>query len=64
MSSLDNEGRATDWGRSHPRRPLKFGTVPCERLEGAMGEHGRTDTLIVMGGAVLGISVVAACFGI
>lgn len=61
---LDNEGRYEIGQEVLPMDALKFkdSRKYPERLKEAMEATGETDALVVMGGAVHGISVVAACF--
>jgi len=61
---LDNEGRYEIGQEVVPVDALKFkdSRKYPERLKEAMEATGETDALIVMGGAVHGISLVAACF--
>ncbi len=61
---LDNEGRFEVGQEVLPVDPLKFKDSRRypERLKEAMDNTGETDALVVMGGAVHNISVVAACF--
>ena len=61
---LDNEGRFEIGQEVLPVDALKFkdSRKYPERLKEAMENTGETDALVVMGGAVLGIGVVAACF--
>jgi len=61
---LDNEGRFEIGQEVLPVDALKFkdSRKYPERLKEAMEQTGETDALVVMGGAVLGIGVVAACF--
>jgi acetyl-CoA carboxylase carboxyl transferase subunit beta len=61
---LDNEGRFEVGQEVLPVDALKFKDSRRypERLKEAMDNTGETDALVVMGGAVHTISVVAACF--
>ena len=61
---LDNEGRYEIGQEVLPVDALKFkdSRKYPERLKEAMENTGETDALVVMGGAVQGIGVVAACF--
>jgi acetyl-CoA carboxylase carboxyl transferase subunit beta len=61
---LDNEGRYEIGQEVVPVDALKFkdSRKYPERLKEAMDATGETDALVVMGGAVHGISLVAACF--
>jgi acetyl-CoA carboxylase carboxyl transferase subunit beta len=61
---LDNEGRFEIGQEVLPVDALKFkdSRKYPERLKEALENTGETDALVVMGGAVQGISVVAACF--
>ncbi len=61
---LDNEGRFEIGQEVLPVDPLKFkdSRKYPERLKEAMDNTGETDALVVMGGAVHSISVIAACF--
>ncbi|MFN0000269.1 MAG: acetyl-CoA carboxylase carboxyltransferase subunit beta [Betaproteobacteria bacterium] len=61
---LDNEGRFEIGQEVLPVDVLKFkdSRKYPERLKEAMDNTGETDALIVMGGAVHNISLVAACF--
>jgi acetyl-CoA carboxylase carboxyl transferase subunit beta len=61
---LDGEGRFEIGQEVLPIDPLKFkdSRKYPERLKEAMESTGETDALIVMGGAVHSISLVAACF--
>ncbi|WP_210547141.1 acetyl-CoA carboxylase, carboxyltransferase subunit beta [Rhodoferax sp. PAMC 29310] len=61
---LDNEGRYEIGQEVLPVDALKFkdSRKYPERLKEALENTGETDALIVMGGAVHGIGVVAACF--
>ena len=61
---LDNEGRFEIGQEVLPVDALKFkdSRKYPERLKEAMDVTGETDALIVMGGSVHGISLVAACF--
>ena len=61
---LDNEGRFEIGQEVLPIDALKFkdSRKYPERLKEAMEHTGETDALVVMGGAVLSIGVVAACF--
>jgi acetyl-CoA carboxylase carboxyl transferase subunit beta len=61
---LDNEGRYEIGQEVIPVDPLKFkdSRKYPERLKEAMEATGETDALIVMGGSVLSIPLVAACF--
>jgi len=61
---LDNEGRYEIGQEVLPVDALKFkdSRKYPERLKEAMENTGETDALVVMGGAVHGIGVVAACF--
>jgi len=61
---LDNEGRYEIGQEVLPVDALKFkdSRKYPERLKEGMDNTGETDALVVMGGAVMGIGVVAACF--
>jgi acetyl-CoA carboxylase carboxyl transferase subunit beta len=61
---LDNEGRFEIGQEVLPVDALKFkdSRKYPDRLKEAMEGTGETDALVVMGGAVHGISLVAACF--
>ena len=61
---LDAEGRYEIGQEVLPVDPLKFkdSRKYPERLRDALEQTGETDALVVMGGAVLSIPVVAACF--
>jgi acetyl-CoA carboxylase carboxyl transferase subunit beta len=61
---LDPEGRYEIGQEVLPVDPLKFRDSKKypERLKAALETTGETDALIVMGGAVLSVPVVAACF--
>ena len=61
---LDNEGRFEIGQEVLPVDPLKFkdSRKYPERLKEAMDNTGETDALVVMGGAVLSVSVIVACF--
>ncbi len=61
---LDPEGRYQIGQEVLPVDPLKFRDSKKypERLKAAMEATGETDALVVMGGAVLSVPVVAACF--
>ena len=61
---LDNEGRFEIGQEVLPVDVLKFkdSRKYPERLKEAMEHTGETDALVVMGGAVLSIGLVAACF--
>ncbi|MEI7538205.1 MAG: acetyl-CoA carboxylase, carboxyltransferase subunit beta [Comamonadaceae bacterium] len=61
---LDNEGRFEIGQEVLPVDSLKFkdSRKYPERLKEAMENTGETDALVVMGGAVHGIALVAACF--
>src|SRR6187431_680881 len=61
---LDAEGRYEIGQEVIPVDPLKFkdSRKYPERLKEALENTGETDALVVMGGAVHGISLVAACF--
>ena len=61
---LDGEGRYEIGQEVIPVDPLKFqdSRKYPQRLKEALENTGETDALIVMGGAVKGIEVVAACF--
>ena len=61
---LDAEGRYEIGQEVLPVDPLKFkdSRKYPERLKEALENTGETDALIVMGGSVHGISLVAACF--
>ena len=63
-SFLDAEGRYEIGQEVLPVDPLKFkdSRKYPERLKEALENTGETDALIVMGGSVHGISLVAACF--
>ena len=61
---LDNEGRYEIGQEVLPVDALKFkdSRKYPDRLKDALETTGETDALVVMGGAVMGIGVVAACF--
>jgi acetyl-CoA carboxylase carboxyl transferase subunit beta len=61
---LDNEGRYEIGQEVVPVDALKFkdSRKYPERIKEAMENTGETDALVVMGGAIHSISVVAACF--
>ena len=61
---LDSEGRYEIGQEVVPVDPLKFkdSRKYTERIREAMDNTGETDALVVMGGAVHSISLVAACF--
>lgn len=61
---LDEEGRYEIGQEVLPINPLRFKDTRKypERLKEAMTNTGETDALVVMGGHVCGISLVAACF--
>jgi acetyl-CoA carboxylase carboxyl transferase subunit beta len=61
---LDAEGRYEIGQEVLPTDPLKFRDSKKypERLKAALEATGETDALIVMGGAVMSVPVVAACF--
>ena len=61
---LDAEGRYEIGQEVLPTDPLKFRDSKKypERLKAALETTGETDALIVIGGAVMSIPVVAACF--
>ena len=61
---LDNEGRYEIGQEVLPVDALKFkdSRKYPERLKEAMDHTGETDALVVMGGTVMGIGLVAACF--
>jgi acetyl-CoA carboxylase carboxyl transferase subunit beta len=61
---LDPEGRYEIGQEVLPTDPLKFRDSKKypERLKAALEVTGETDALIVMGGAVMSVPVVAACF--
>ncbi len=61
---LDPEGRFEIGQEVVPVDPLKFkdSRKYTERLKEAMENTGETDALVVMGGAVCSMAVVAACF--
>jgi acetyl-CoA carboxylase carboxyl transferase subunit beta len=61
---LDAEGRYEIGQEILPVDPLKFkdSRKYPERLQEAMQETGETDALVVMGGAIRTLPVVAACF--
>jgi len=61
---LDNEGRYEIGQEVVPVDALKFkdSRKYPERIKEAMSNTGETDALVVMGGAVHSINVVAACF--
>jgi acetyl-CoA carboxylase carboxyl transferase subunit beta len=61
---LDNEGRFEIGQEVLPVDALKFkdSRKYPERLKEALENTGETDALIVMGGSVHGISLIAACF--
>jgi len=61
---LDPEGRYEIGQEVLPTDPLKFRDSKKypERLKAALETTGETDALIVMGGAVMSVPVVAACF--
>ncbi len=61
---LDAEGRYEIGQEVLPVDPLKFkdSRKYPERLRDALEQTGETDALVVMGGSVLSIPIVAACF--
>jgi acetyl-CoA carboxylase carboxyl transferase subunit beta len=61
---LDPEGRFEIGQEILPVDPLKFkdSRKYPERLQGALEATGETDALIVMGGAVMSVPLVVACF--
>ncbi len=61
---LDNEGRYEIGQEVLPVDALKFkdSRKYPERLKEALENTGETDALVVMGGTVMGIGLVAACF--
>jgi acetyl-CoA carboxylase carboxyl transferase subunit beta len=61
---LDTEGRYEIGQEVLPVDPLKFkdSRKYPERLQEAMQQTGETDALVVMGGAIRALPVVAACF--
>lgn len=61
---LDNEGRYEIGQEVLPVDALKFkdSRKYPERLKEAMDNTGETDAMVVMGGSVMGIGLVAACF--
>lgn len=61
---LDNEGRYEIGQEVLPVDALKFkdSRKYPERLKEALENTGETDALVVIGGSVLGIGLVAACF--
>ena len=61
---LDAEGRYEIGQEVLPMDPLKFkdSRKYPERLKEALENTGETDALIVMGGAILSVPVVVACF--
>jgi acetyl-CoA carboxylase carboxyl transferase subunit beta len=61
---LDAEGRYEIGHEVLPVDPLKFKDSKKypERLKGAMEATGETDALVVLGGAVMSVPVVVACF--
>lgn len=61
---LDNEGRYEIGQEVIPLDALKFkdSRKYPERLKEAMNDTGETDALVVMGGSVMSLAVVAACF--
>ena len=61
---LDNEGRYELGQEILPIDALKFkdSRKYPERLKEALENTGETDALVVMGGSVMGIGLVAACF--
>ena len=61
---LDAEGRWEIGQEVLPVDPLKFkdSRKYPERLKGALEATGETDALVVLGGAVMSVPVVAACF--
>jgi acetyl-CoA carboxylase carboxyl transferase subunit beta len=61
---LDAQGRYEIGQEVLPIDPLKFkdSRKYPERLQEALENTGETDALIVMGGSVMGIELVAACF--
>jgi len=63
-SFLDNEGRYEIGQEVVPVDALKFkySRKNPERIKEAMSNTGETDALVVMGGAIHSINVVAACF--
>lgn len=63
-SFLDAEGRFEIGQEVLPIDPLKFkdSRKYTERLKEALENTGETDALVAMGGTVLGIELIAACF--
>ena len=61
---LDAEGRYEIGQEVLPMDPLKFkdSRKYPERLKEALENTGETDALVVMGGSVHGVSLIAACF--
>jgi acetyl-CoA carboxylase carboxyl transferase subunit beta len=61
---MDNEGRYEIGQEVLPVDPLKFkdSRKYPERLKEALENTGETDALVVLGGTVMGIGLVAACF--
>ncbi|ODU08967.1 MAG: acetyl-CoA carboxylase subunit beta [Rubrivivax sp. SCN 71-131] len=61
---LDPEGRYEVGQEVLPTDPLKFRDSKKypERLKAALESTGETDALVVLGGAVMSVPVVAACF--
>ncbi|MDD5030082.1 MAG: acetyl-CoA carboxylase, carboxyltransferase subunit beta [Rhodoferax sp.] len=61
---MDNEGRYEIGQEVLPVDALKFkdSRKYPERLKEAMDSTGETDALVVLGGSVMGIALVAACF--
>ena len=61
---LDPEGRYEVGHEVLPTDPLKFRDSKKypERLKAALESTGETDALVVLGGAVMSVPVVAACF--
>jgi len=61
---LDAEGRWEVGQEVLPVDPLKFKDSKKypERLKGALDSTGETDALVVMGGAVMSVPLVVACF--
>src|ERR1700709_29101 len=61
---LDPEGRYEIGQEIIPVDPLKFkdSRKYPERLQGALEATGETDALIVMGGAIMSVPAVVACF--
>eukprot|EP01036_Dinobryon_divergens_P052324 gene52324-69986_t len=61
---LDPEGRYEIGQEVLPVDPLKFKDSKKypERLQGALASTGETDAMVVIGGAVMSVPVVVACF--